>query len=512
MTTPLKSPWKRPFDLDTVWAVLPFGLIGMGFSLMPLKSWDYWWHLAYGRVIDRTHEMPLFADFLYTMPADAPSYVQAWLSQWALYRIHEIIGLAGVLILRDFLAIGAFALLGYWSARRSGSWAIGAILTLLAAPFGFLCIAARTHLLAWPWFLPLMAVAYGVRTGRLSRYWLASIPALSVLWSNIHGTFMIPTLVCLAFLGASIGDRLVRPTEFSKTKVGSWAATTLFSVLGILLNPRGFEIFLYLQDLTTNQENRTYITEWFPATPFYPPFYGALFWVLLVGLIALMAKEWRKVDLADLFLFAGFSLLAIGQSRALLWVGLCFPVVAAPYAAQFRVIFGQGGPTSKAMQAVNALIAAGLIIGVVGMQPWSGENVRAAETQISPTRRSSPLLGLVMDDTPVEAVQWLKAHKQEWRVFHDHRYPGYILYELQDAFPKQMVYVDNRVELPSAKDWRTFDAVSNGQGWSETFARYDVNAVVAAMKTQSKLVKALEGSSEWSQKFRNEHYVLFVRE
>ena len=512
MPSELKKPWQRPFDLSLVWAVLPFGLIGLGFALMPLKSWDYWWHLAYGRVIDRTHEMPMFADFLYTMPADAPSYVQAWLSQWALYRIHEVIGLHGVLILRDVLAVGAFAVLGYWAAQRSKSWPIGAILALLAAPFGFLCIAARTHLLAWPWFLPLIALAYAVRRGGLGLRWLVCIPLLSVLWSNIHGTFMIPTLVCLAFLGASIGDRWMRTHAFEPRRVVAWTATTVGSALGTLVNPRGYEIYLYLQDLTTNQENRTYITEWFPATPFYPEFYGALFYVLLVGLLGLMASRWRSVDLADLFLFIGFSALAMGQSRALLWVGLCFPVVAAPYAARFAGIFGQGEPPSKMMEGVNLTIAVGLCAAVVGLQPWTDHNAAAAQSQITPTRTEAPMAGLLTVDTPVEAAAWLKENGTDWRIFHDHRYPGYLLYVLQDAHPKQMVYVDNRVELPSAEQWRTFDRVGNGDGWRETFERYDVNAVVASTKTQRGLSDALNEAPGWKRPVGNAHYVLFVRE
>lgn len=508
----LKKPWQRPFDLSTVWAVLPFGLIGIGFSLMPLKSWDYWWHLAYGRVIDRTHEMPMTADFLYTMAADAPSYVQAWLSQWALYRIHEEVGLHGVLILRDVLAVGAFAVLGYWASQRAKSWPIGAILTLLAAPFGFLCIAARTHLLAWPFFLPLMALAYAVRSRQWGLGWLVAIPMLSFAWANIHGTFMIPTLVSLAFFGAVVGDRWMRPEAFEWRRVWAWGATVLGSGLATLLNPRGYEIYVYLHDLTTNQENRTYITEWFPATPFYPPFYGPLFWILLVGLLGLMARRWREVDLADLFLMLGFSVLAMGQSRGLLWVGLCFPVVAAPYAARFRGVFGQGEAPSGLMQGVNVIVALGLTLTVVALQPWGGENPRAASSQITPTRTEGPLLGLVMNDTPVEAAAWLKANPRDWRIFHDHRYPGYLLYELQDSHPKQMVYVDNRVELPSAEHWRTHDEVSVGRRWRETFARYDVNAVVAAMKTQGGLVAELERAPGWTVKFRNEHYALFVRE
>ena len=75
------KPFLPPYDLKLVWALVPFALLGISLGMMPLRSWDYWWHISFGRVIASTGEMPLFNHFLYTLPADTPSYVQAWLSQ-----------------------------------------------------------------------------------------------------------------------------------------------------------------------------------------------------------------------------------------------------------------------------------------------------------------------------------------------------------------------------------------------------------------------------------------------
>ncbi len=506
--------FRAPYDLRIVWAILPIGLIGLGFALMPLKSWDYWWHIAYGRVINRTHEMPLYADFLYTMPQDAPSYVQAWIAQWALYLIHDAVGLHGVLIMRNVLSVFAFAILGWWGAKRADSFALGSIVTLFAAAFGFLCIAARSHLLAWPMFLALLGIGYAARGGQKSPWLALTFIPIAILWSNVHGTFLIPMLVSLAFFGAAVGDYVLYRDRFDPLQVKVWGITTVGSLLATLVNPRGYEIYLFLHDLTTNQENRTYITEWFPATPWHPPVYGLLFWILITIIAILMWRQRDRVDLADVFLLYGFSALSVGQSRALLWVGLCLPVVAGYYLRPFGTFFeGADSEPGKIAQAANVIVAVSLLLLMVVLQPWTGSNPQAAEAQVAPTRTSEPLLGLVPVEAPVEPLAILadRADREDLQVYHDHRMPGFILWHLQGDQPKQMVYVDNRVELPPSEQWRRFDKVNAGEGWREEFDEYGVDAVVASKDTQGRLVEAMRGQTDWVIEFENEHYALITR-
>lgn len=511
----LRDVFRPPFDLSIVWLLLPFALIGAGLALLPLRSWDYWWHIAFGRVISATHEMPLYNHFLYTLPADAPSYVQAWLSQWALYELHERLGLHGILILRNTVGAIAFTVLGMWAAKRSDSAALGGILGCIGAVFGFFCVAARTHLLAWPLYLVVLPIAYSVRKRRWPLMALALLPLISVGWANLHGTFLVPTLVGLAFTGAEVADRLFGRSPYGEhetKRLLAWAGATAASFGATLLNPRGVEIYLYLIDLPTNPENLATVTEWFPTTPMFPPFYGAFFWILFVVLLGLMARKRDEIDFADLFILVGFSLLAIRHSRALLWFGLSFPIVAAPYVRDFAGLFGQSDEDpSRASQAINVTMAAGLLLLPVLLQPWNPEDPLAASVQPVPTRVDPPLRGLVPADTPVEPAMMLRELDGP-RIFHDYRYPGFLLYALQDETPEPMVWVDNRIELPPPEIWRTYDRVSRGERWREAFDEFDVNAVVASRQNQQGLIDAMRPAEQWTVAFENDYYVLFTRE
>lgn len=512
----LLDPLRPPYDLRVVWAVVPFALLGMSLAMMPLRSWDYWWHIAFGRMIASTGEMPLYNHFLYTLPAEAPSYVQAWLSQWALFELHEALGLNRVLIMRTLIGAFAWLYMTLWAARRADNVPVGAIAALAGAVFGFFTVASRTHLLAWPLFLFVVPLCFAVRHRRLPLGALVALPLLSVLWVNLHGTFLVPTLVGIAFTAAELAHlvlgREVAGEAATSKRLMAFGGATLAAGLGTLLNPRGHEVFLYLLDLPTNPENLATVTEWFPTTPFFPPFYGAYFWVIFVGALALMFRHRAKLDFVDLFLLLGFGALAMRHSRALMWVGLTLPFVLPPYIAGLKRLFeAPDEAAAGASQAINIGVAGMLVIGVFALQPWTEDLAHAADVQPIPTRAEAPLRGLVPADTPVNAAMLLEG-RNDLRIFHESRYPGFLLYWLDDAEPDQLVFVDNRVELPTHEIWREYDRTSRGEDWQATFAEYDINAVVASTSGQQALIDAMRGAPGWTLEFENEHYVLFTRD
>lgn len=504
--------WKPPFTLDLVWALLPFALVALGFGLLPLKSWDYWWHIAFGRMIAATHEAPHHAHWLYTMPADASSWVQPWLSQWVLFKIHDTFGLHGVLLLRNALATFAFGGLGLWAARRAQSQMTGAILTLFLSAFGFFTIAARSHLIAWPLFFVIVPVAYALRAGRVPSAALVVFPLVTGLWSNLHGTFPVPLVIAAAFAGAEFVDRL----RGGATHVARgpswklWAATTVASVAATGLNPRGFEVWDYLLLMAANRELRETVTEWWPTTPWSPEVFGALFYVMLLGGLALMWRQRARLDYADLFMVLWTALLTIPQARFMLWFCLAFGIAVAPYLRR-----AQPTPTeqpSTASQAVNVVIVASLLLVALAVQPWGDANRFAAALQAAPARTSPPDLGLAQADAPYDAIPLIQAHFDKTpRLFHDHRNAGFLLFHLDVQPYEQVVFLDNRVELPPYSDWRRFDAIGRGENAEAELDELKVEAVVTSYHAHEGLIDVLKDSPHWTCPVDRDGYVLCWR-
>lgn len=504
--------WRPPFTLNFVWAILPFALVAIGFGVMPLKSWDYWWHIAFGRMTAATHEIPMHAHWLYTMPADAPAWVQPWLAQWLMYHIHEAFGLHGALLLRNVLAATAFGGLGLWAARRAGSPMVGALLALLASAFGFFTIAARTHLFVWPLFLVLLPTAYALRSGRGHLSALCLFPVVTALWVNLHGSFPIPIFLAGTFAAAELFDRWRGGA--SHTPRGPtwwhWGVTAAACFVATGLNPRGWAVWDYLLRLSLSEDVRAVITEWWPTWPWSPVGYGALFYLLVLAVAGLMWRARARLDAADAVVLLWVAALTVMQARFLLWFAFTLPIVASPY-LQPRGVAEESMP-SNAMQAVNVMIGVALIVVGLAVQPWSNANPLAAELQAAPARTSEPDLGLAQADAPYDAIPALKQRFAEVpRLFHDHKNAGFLLYQLDVGRFQQVVFLDNRVELWPAADWEKFDAIGRGENAEAELDAWEVEAVVASYDTQAGLIEVLQGSPRWSCPVDRDGYVVCWR-
>lgn len=504
----IQTALTPPFTLDLVWLVVPFALALICFGLLPLRSWDYWWHITMGRLIDQWGAVPAANHFLYTMEADAPSFVQPWLSQWVLFWLHDAGGLQAALLVRNLLAALSFGLVGVWSMKRSGSAMRGAVLTLVGFLIAFQLIAARTHMFVWPLFLLLVWLGALVRERRASLWLLILFPAIAALWANLHGSFFVVAAIALAYGAAAGVDRYTGEYEFSATRVFAWAATFAASLAAPLVNPRGSEIYGYVFDLMTNAEIQSTVTEWMPTTFTNPEGIGIVFYLVIAAGAYLFWRCRDALDAADVLLFAGFALVAAFSARGLMWFGLVAPITAAPYLPKPK----QADDTPPvALRVVNLLIALALLAAGILLQPgtiWHRDIV--TKYQPIPVRTEAPLAGLVTAETPVAHTELLRKYRKGLHIFHDQKYAGFLTFHLTDANPQQLVFVDQRIELPPRDIWRLYETVIDTPAWRGIFQQYEVDAAVLSLERQAPLVERMRASDKWMNVYEDEHNVLFV--
>jgi hypothetical protein len=502
---------RPPFGLEVVWLVLPFALALICFGLLPLRSWDYWWHLSIGRLIDAYGAVPDANHFLYTMEAEAPSFIQPWISQWLLFWIHDLGGLHVVLIVRNLLAALVFGAVGVAAIRRSKSAMYGALLALLGFLLAFQFISARTHMFVWPLFGLLLWVGGAVRARSLHAAAIVCFPGAAALWANLHGSFLIPAAICLAFVAATIADRFVGQRERSWRRPALWTGGFVASLLSPLLNPRGAEVYGYVADLMGNAEIQNTVTEWMPTTLWHPAGIGVVFWAVVAGGLYLFWRNRRRLDAADVFLFAGFALMGAMSTRALLWFGIAAPVALAAYLPVSADADDEA--PSGLMSVLNLAIALAVVAAGVALQPGTILQ-RDIVTRYQPiaVRTEAPLAGLVTAEAPVDEVELLRTHRQGVRLFHDQKYAGFLIFHLSDVPPHQLVFVDQRIELPPSDVWRLYEAVNQTSAWKGVFHQYGVDAAVLNRDSQAQLIERLGADDGWMSILEDEHNALFVRE
>jgi hypothetical protein len=505
---------RRFSSLDFLWTMLPAALMAIALALLPLRSWDYWWHLAMGRLFDASGVIPQANYFLYTLDAATPYVVQPWLGQWLLFRLHELGGLDLVLLLRDLLAAATFGAIGWAAARRSHSRPLGAMAALIGLFFSFRCIDERPELLMWPIFTALLILAYDLRSRRRAWGWLALFPLVAALWVNVHGSFLMPAILAGAFAAAAVTDIFLKPGKAGTyAAAAAWSLTFAACLAALLFNPAGLKIFTFFRNLTGNEIMRRYITEWMPTTLGFPPILGPLFYLVAAATGYLFWRHRRHLDPVDLFLLVGFFALTVKFCRGFLWFGLVWPLAASPYLRELNFIFEGKDISRGASKWLNLALVTALIAAALALQPVSAWQARLVSAwQVIPTRSQYPLRGRVMGETPVEPVEILRREGHFQHIFHDLIYAGFIIYRLQDANPRQLVFMDQRIDLPGPALWKLYDDISAAQDWQAAFQKYDIDAVIASYRSQAPLIRRLKQEKAWTLLYEDKFNALFVRQ
>lgn len=509
----LREVVSKPRRLDLIWFLLPTALALAGFGLIPLRTWDYWWHLTMGRLINFWGAVPAANHFLYTIDADAASYDQAWLAQLLLYGVHYQGGVYLALILRNVAAAVGVAWLSWTAMRRSDSIVIGSLTTLAALPFLFTFIEVRPHLAAWPLFCALLWVGYGVYQGRRSSRWLIAFPVTTIVWANLHGSFPLAAVLAIVF-AAGVAIRQYRQTgAINWRSAAPWIASAASTAVAPMANPRTWEIYGYVYHHMTDEVVQNTITEWLPTTLSNPPGIGIYFWAVATVAVFLMVRRSDRLDPVDGMLFILFAGLAVVQARALLWFGFILPITASPSVRRIGESDSERVEPHPMKQRLHSLGAFALVAVAIAVQPtWQWRVDWAAESPKFDVRERAPMKGVIPAETPFEAAEVLARYTNPPRIFHDHRFAGFLLYYLSRQNPQQMVFVDQRVELPPERIWEQYyDVIEKPDVWRGIFNQYDVDVAILSEERQKKLVGRLESSDDWSLLMKSDGWIFYAR-
>jgi hypothetical protein len=218
-----------------------------------LGDGDTGWHLRTGQWILANGRVPNHDIFSFTKPGE-PWFAWEWLWDVAFGWLEAQWGMAAVIFASTLVIAATFAVLYRLALWKSGNPVLAIVATLVAAFGSSVHWLARPHLFT----LLLVAVFYTVieraQAGNTRALWW--LPALTVLWTNLHGGFIAGVVL----LGAYAAGELVsvvtdtRPgvREASLVRARRYAGFAAACLAASLLNPYGYQlhvhIFRYLTD------------------------------------------------------------------------------------------------------------------------------------------------------------------------------------------------------------------------------------------------------------------------
>jgi len=492
--------------------LIPVAIVFAGAGGAPylLRDSDTGWHIRTGQWILKNWRVPHSDLFSFSAPG-APWLVHEWLTDAISAWIYNWGGLAGVVLASLLLVSLTSALLFRLVRGKCQNDFVALALTTLAIVEYSLHWLARPHLVTGLFFVLFLTVLDRLDR-KFTKLWLA-LPALMVLWANLHGGFLAGMVLIACYIAGELLRALFEPAVDGRMqalrRAGRFASVGGLCALATLLNPNGFRLHAHVWNLVTDPLTKTLILE------FQPFGFGSSEGLLVEFLIlagALGAFEGlRRKEFAPALMFVGWCHIALGSVRHL----ELFAIVAAPLAASgfdsllqrlqtasvadyvrraAAKLANAGAEFRKTDRAWRLHVFSALVLAAVAAALLAPAPGPAFRSEFDPRR------------FPVQAVDRLGAPVLSHRVFSTDQWGGYLIYRL---YPSIRVFSDGRnndfYSDGFLQSW--VDATQAKRGWEDLLARFDIGAIL--LPVDLPLVRALKQNARWRVGYDDGTAILF---
>ncbi len=444
------------------WLVALLGVLALAVVLAfhNITEGDLWAKLAIGSSLWNTGHLPRHDVFAFT--PTLPQYIDhEWGAGAVFYGLLKWFGPASLIVLRMALATGLLAL-GFLTGKRQGT--DGNVLLLLATPCagciltGFIPVA-RSHVFTFFLFAATLFCLEELRRG--GRWPAAVLPVLMLVWTNLHGGFVVGLGAIFVYCAAAVLAR--ERASLMVLLAAACAAVTL-------VNPYGLDFWRYLIPALLHPRLR--IPEWRPLPLWaWDDFLG--FRILFVLTVVAVAAGWKRVERKN---WAGLAVLAVTawmgwrSRRHGPFLGAAALAYAGPY---LQAAWGR---------RFNLLPATGLLYA--GIALW-------VAMRFLPGASLYPLSPIGED--PVREVDILALAGARGNAATPFAWGSYVSWRL---YPKVKISMDGRYETTYPES--TFElnnAFYDHEGdWFRLCREFKVDYVILDLQTERLRAEALEAA------------------
>jgi hypothetical protein len=482
--------------------VITFLLIFIMAARTPLDT-DMWWHLRAGEEMLRTGQV-LQTDIFSFTRAGAHWMNVFWLADLGMALLFRW---GGFLAISAAVAVAATLSMLLVLLQSEGPAFIKSAVLLLGSMVCSLVWSPRPQVLS----LVLVALTgyllYLYKWRGIDRLW--ALPLVFILWSNVHGSFMIGLIQIGAVVAGEILNHLFNIQTDNRLP---WRKIIRLGVFGlvcglvVLINPTGLDVWK-LPIYTANMRATVQLIPEWASPDFHQLLQQSMLWLLLAA-VASIGLAGRMMDGADLITLIGFTYLALLARRS----------------------FG-----------VSAIVILPVLLRSISVAlttwperaPWTRRWLASAPKQAAPGRFLAlkkavnlSLVSLLMlaalgklyivsypalvnyyeaQSFPSQATAWLADHAPGVRIFNEYNWGGYLLWKLE----KNRLFVDGRADLYGDALLEEWSATSQASpGWQDTLTRYQVDLVMLA--PDRPLLKAVDAAG-WKLVYQDQQAVIYAK-
>jgi len=501
-----------PSVADLLFIVLLLGLSCGALGRLLLRDAGTGWHIRNGQQMLLTHTITRTDSFSVTMSGKL-WYAWEWQYDVLIAIVHHTLGLNGVVFYTAAIVAATFVLVFHLAMRRGGSLPVTLFLLILALAASAVHFLARPHVVSWLfsviWFEILDSAASAEKKSQL--FWL---PALMLLWVNLHGGFLLGLVLVAVYLVAGAIQYFIGREQEIKKYLERLVAVSVLSLLVSFLNPYGYKLHVHVYRYLSDRYLMDRISEFLS-----PNFHGAAqqcFAMLLLVTIVALASARRQPPLAHLLVILVAAYSGLYATRNLPVSSLLIVLIIAPLLSETIAEAGENaGIASWLRGCFSRLHAFGLRMGnletrfrghvwlvlifVLGL--WAC----AHGGRLGSVR----FVNAYFDDKrfPVEAAEVLAQRDIRQPLFSLDYWGGYLIYRLS---PQTKVFVDDRHDLYGDQFIKDYLKVTLVQpDWEKVLDEKHVNWVL--MPTGSSLTNVMKLTRRWTVVHEDGTAVLFER-
>jgi hypothetical protein len=446
---------------------------------------DMWSHLKMGEIIWTTHTIPVTDIFSFTTNHHA-WIPHEWLSQVVIYAAYKWGGFSGLMlwlcVFTTMLFVAGYLLCSLYSGNAKVGF-LGALVVFVFATVG---VSIRPQLIG---YLLLIVELVLIHLGRTrSPRWFWSLPPLFALWVNCHGSFFLGIVLAAVLLFSSffdfrMGGLIAERWEPLRRSIFLFAL--ILSVAALFLNPVGVKLVLYPLDTFIHQPlGLSAVQEWQPLRLSSE---RGIFLMAVLGCIFLMAIA-RKSELflEELLILAAGTWLAASHDRML----FVFGILAAPIFSRMLSTSWDGYDPEKDRVWPNAVVIGLSLLVAIWAFPGSQSLIRMTE-----------------ENSPVKAVEFIKANHLSGPMLNDYTDGGYLIW----ALPEHPVFVDGRGDvfewtgvLEEFGEWALLQTDPN-----KLLDKYNIQFCLLSPK--SPMAHVLPLMYNWKSVYADDNSVIFER-
>jgi hypothetical protein len=470
---------SRSYDLLWLSLALLF-ILPIAFYLS-ITPHDYWFYVRVGKDIVESGAIPTTDTFSYTYPG-RPIFYQPWLSAVIFWLVHSMGGATLTFLLKGICIAIAYAII--WTLmREAGTGAkLATLLTILLGFSSSMNWSMRPQMFAYPLFAITLWVLWHWQNGHAKLMWI--LPFVTLLWANLHGSFILAFVLMGSALIFGAGDRKQLVIWFG------------LSLLATFINPRGIFVWQFVSDMLNSPSDQLFATEWRPPVNLgwqMNIFFG---WLLLF--IPLVAISPRHLSVLEWVWFLSFGWLALSGLRYVIWFMFIMAILSGALLGELLKSFKRKSIIENSNPAVNYALSGLIFLFPLMMLP----GIRESWWKDSPPPYHNAT-------TPIAATKWLAAHPNlPGPLFAEYTFSSYLTF----ALPSRLVWIDNRFNAYPPEHWEKYQTISSAKPqWAKLLEKDKVNLLMLSLHSQPTLVEVVEESNQWCEQYRDKDAVIFSR-